>query len=127
MFELLRSYPSSGGNGGVELILHEAGPGELKKVGMQAGARITEVRGGETLTINGRDWEVLYTPGHTVDGICLYHPRSRTAFTGDTVMPHAMAEPDEQAGGRLDHYLFGVRTLLGKAPEHLLPGHGTLV
>jgi len=124
VFELLRSYPTSRDNGGLELILHEAGPTELKEVGKKAGARVTEVRGGETLTINGQDWEVLYTPGHTVDGICLYHPPSKTAFTGDTVLPHAMAEPDEHAGGRLDHYLFGVKSLLGREIDHLLPGHG---
>jgi tetratricopeptide (TPR) repeat protein len=35
-----------------------------------------------------------------------------------------MAEPDENAGGRLDHYLFGVRALLGKEIDHVLPGHG---
>ena len=39
-------------------------------------------------------------------------------------MPHAMAEPDEHAGGRLDHYLFGVRALLGKEIQNVLPGHG---
>jgi len=35
-----------------------------------------------------------------------------------------MAEPDEDAGGRLDHYLFGVRALLGKDIQNVLPGHG---
>jgi len=127
VFELLRSYPAVAEGGGVELILHASAPAEIKEVGTRAGARVTEVRGGETLRIDGREWEVLHTPGHTLDGICLYHPASRTAFTGDTVMPHAMAELDEHAGGRMDHYLFGVRILLGKDLEHLLPGHGTPV
>lgn len=124
VFELLRSYPTSRENGGVELVLHESAPAELKEFAKHAGARVTELRGGEILTINGQNWEVLYTPGHTVDGVCLYHPPSRTAFTGDMVLPHAMAEPDEHAGGRLDHYLFGIKTLLKKDLEHVLPGHG---
>jgi len=114
-------------NGGFELILHEASPHELKDMVRKSGCRVTEVRGGETLEISGLDWEVIHTPGHTIDGICLYHPLSRTVFSGDTVLPHAMAEPDENAGGRLDHYLFGVRALLGKEIENILPGHGSPV
>jgi glyoxylase-like metal-dependent hydrolase (beta-lactamase superfamily II) len=124
VFDLLRSYPAILENGGFELILHEASPPELKDMVRKSGCRVTEVRGGETLEISGLDWEVIHTPGHTLDGICLYHPPSRTVFTGDTVLPHAMAELDENAGGRLDHYLFGVRTLLGKDIQNVLPGHG---
>jgi hydroxyacylglutathione hydrolase len=124
VFELLRSYPAILGNGGFELILHEASPSELKDLVRKSGCRVTEVRGGETLTISGLDWEVIHTPGHTIDGICLYHPQSKTVFSGDTVLPHAMAEPDEDAGGRMDHYLFGIRALLGKDIQNVLPGHG---
>jgi hydroxyacylglutathione hydrolase len=124
VLELLRSYPPIVKNGGLELILHEAGPDELKRTVGALGACITEIRGGETLPIGDQSLEVIHTPGHTIDGICLYHPPSQTAFTGDTVLPHAMAEPDELAGGRMDHYLFGVRMLLGKEVEHVLPGHG---
>ncbi|MBF8259768.1 MAG: beta-lactamase domain protein, partial [Actinobacteria bacterium] len=40
------------------------------------------------------------------------------------VLPHAMSEPDEKAGGKLDHYLFGVRALLKKDIDNVLPGHG---
>lgn len=111
----------------MELFLHEAAPPELKEVAKHLGARVTEVGGGESIAIGGRDWEVIYTPGHTVDGICLYHPASRTVFSGDMVLPHAMAEPDQNAGGRLDHYLFGIRALLGKDVENVLPGHGSPV
>jgi glyoxylase-like metal-dependent hydrolase (beta-lactamase superfamily II) len=124
VFDLLRSYPTILENGGFELILHEASPRELKDMIRKSGCRVTEVRGGETLEISGLDWEVIHTPGHTIDGICLYHPPSKTVFSGDTVLPHAMAEPDEHAGGRLDHYLFGVRALLGKDIRNVLPGHG---
>jgi glyoxylase-like metal-dependent hydrolase (beta-lactamase superfamily II) len=124
VFDLLRSYPTILENGGFELILHEASPPELKDMVRKSGCRVTEVRGGETLEISGLDWEVIHTPGHTLDGICLYHPPSKTVFSGDTVLPHAMAEPDEDAGGRLDHYLFGVRELLGKDIKNVLPGHG---
>jgi len=88
---------------------------------------VTEVKGGETLELSGQEWEVIYTPGHTIDGLSFYHGPSKTAFTGDMALPHAMAEPDQNAGGRLDHYLFGVKALLKKDIANLLPGHGVPV
>lgn len=126
-FDLLRSYPGIAESGGFELVLHEAGPAELKETVTGLGVRVTEVRGGEILELGNHAWEVIHTPGHTIDGICLYHAPSKTAFTGDMVLPHAMAEPDEIAGGRLDHYLYGVKALLKKDIANVLPGHGTPV
>jgi len=70
---------------------------------------------------------VIHTPGHTIDGICLYHQPTKTAVTGDTVLPHAMADADKAAGGRLDHYLYGLKQLLKKDIENILPGHGVPV
>lgn len=127
VFELLRGYPSLIQRGGFELILHEASPPQLKEAVKEAGFRVTEVRGGETLELGGLEWEVIYTPGHTIDGVCLYNAPTKTAFTGDMVLPHAMAEPDKHAGGRLDHYLFGIKELLKRDIEYVLPGHGMLV
>jgi glyoxylase-like metal-dependent hydrolase (beta-lactamase superfamily II) len=123
-FELLRAYPELAESGGFELILHPDSPAELKEVVKRFGCRVTEVKGGETLELGGLEWEVIYTPGHTIDGLSFLHAPSKTAFTGDMVMPHAMAEPDQNAGGRLDHYLFGVKALLKRDIEHILPGHG---
>lgn len=123
-FELLRAYPALADSGGFELICHPASPAELKDVVRKYGCRVTEVQGGETLELSGLAWEVIYTPGHTIDGLSFYHAPTKTAFTGDMAMPHAMAEADQNAGGRLDHYLFGVKTLLKKDIENVLPGHG---
>src|SRR3970040_937642 len=109
--ELLR-YPSVIEGGGFELILHEAAPPHLKEVVRQFRSRATEVRGGEVLELSGAQWEVIYTPGHTIDGICLYHAPTKTAFTGDMALPQAVGAPDPHAGGSLAHYLFGLRELL---------------
>ncbi|MBU4355903.1 MAG: MBL fold metallo-hydrolase [Proteobacteria bacterium] len=125
IFELFRRYNCEGRN--LEIILHEAGPQEFKELARQQGCKLTEIKGGETLDLSGFDLEVLHTPGHTLDGICLYHAPSRTMFTGDTVLPHAMAEMDTSAGGRLDHYLYSIRTLLKKNIENVMPGHGGIV
>ncbi len=125
--ELLRTYEAGAGNEGPELILHAAGPRQLIDAAKASRCRLTEVQGGEILDLGGLEWEVILTPGHTIDGICLYHAESKTAITGDVVLPDAMAEPDPAAGGRLDHYLYGIRALLERDIEHVLPGHGAPV
>jgi tetratricopeptide (TPR) repeat protein len=38
-----------------------------------------------------------------------------------------MADVDKNAGGRLDHYLYGLKQLLKKDIENILPGHGVPV
>ncbi|MBI4379784.1 MAG: MBL fold metallo-hydrolase [candidate division NC10 bacterium] len=123
-FELLRSYPIIRESGGLELILHEAAPSQLKEGVKEFGSRVTEVRGGETLELSGIEWEVIHTPGHTIDGICLYHPLTKTVFTGDMALPYAVGAPDKYAGGSLEHYLFGLKALLKWEIENVLPGHG---
>ena len=123
-FELLRAYPYIAESGGFELILHKESPQELKDTVKKCGCRVTELVGGETLDLCGDPWEVIYTPGHTIDGLSFYHAPSQTAFTGDLVIPHGMAEIDGKAGGRVDHYLYGVKALLKKDIANLLPGHG---
>jgi hydroxyacylglutathione hydrolase len=126
-FELLRGYPHIFESSGFELILHKESPQELKEVVKKFNCKVTELEGGETIDLSGIPWEVIYTPGHTIDGLSFYHAPSKTAFTGDTVLPNGMAEADEKAGGRTDHYLFGLKALMKKDIQHILPGHGVPV
>ncbi|MGB3400791.1 MAG: MBL fold metallo-hydrolase [Candidatus Deferrimicrobiaceae bacterium] len=107
----------------MEIIIHAGGPAEFKKMLTETGFRLTEIEGGETLELSGFEWEAIHTPGHTIDSICLYHQATKTAITGDTVLPNAMADPDKAGGGRLDHYLYGLRQIMKKEVENILPGH----
>jgi hydroxyacylglutathione hydrolase len=125
--ELVRGYRGYADQLEVEVFLHEAGPVELKEMLRHLGFKVTDLKGGETINLSGFDLEVIHTPGHTIDGLCFYHAPTRTLFSGDTVLPLAMAEPDEKvAGGRLDHYLYSVRALLKMDIDHVFPGHGGL-
>jgi glyoxylase-like metal-dependent hydrolase (beta-lactamase superfamily II) len=126
VFELLR-FPPIYENKEIEIINHEEGPQEFKKILTEQGFTLTQVKGGETLELSGFEWEVIHTPGHTIDGICLYHGPTKTAITGDTVLPHAIGDTDKTAGGRLDHYLYGLKQLMQKDIENILPGHGVPV
>ena len=125
--DLLRSYPEIGKGGGLEVILHGAASPRLKETIREFGSQVTEVSGGETLDLSGVKLEVIHTPGHTIDGICLYHAPTKTVFTGDMVLPLAMAEPDPRVGGRLDDYIFGIKALLKRDIENVCPGHGPIV
>jgi len=122
VFEFLR-YPPVMEKKDVEIIIHAGGPAEFKKMLTETGFRLTEIEGGETLELSGFEWEAIHTPGHTIDSICLYHQATKTAITGDTVLPSAMADPDKAGGGRLDHYLYGLRQIMKKEVENILPGH----
>lgn len=126
VFELLRFPPIMEAKQ-VEIIMHAAGPQEFKQLVTEAGFPPTELKGGETLDLGGHPWEVIHTPGHTIDGICLYHEPTRTLISGDTVLPDAMGDADKSAGGRLDHYLYGLKQLLRRDIAHVLPGHGVPV
>ena len=126
VFEMLR-FPPVMENKQVEIIMHAGGPQEFKKMITEAGFPPTELKGGETLELSGFQWEVIHTPGHTIDGICLYHEPTKTVISGDTVLPDTMADVDKAAGGRLDHYLYGLKQLMKKDIVHVLPGHGVPV
>jgi hydroxyacylglutathione hydrolase len=122
-FELFR-YPSIAQEKNIEIFLDEEGPDTFKKLVEEFGCTLTEVKNGDILDLGGFDLEVIHTPGHTMDSLCFYHAPTKSIFTGDTVIPYAVASPDEIAGGRADYYLFSLKILLGMDIEHLLPGHG---
>jgi glyoxylase-like metal-dependent hydrolase (beta-lactamase superfamily II) len=122
VFEFLR-IPQIWEKKEIEIIIHAAGPMEFKKTLKETGFALTEIKGGETLDLSGFEWEAIHTPGHTIDSICLYHPATKTAITGDTVLPNTISDADKAGGGQLDHYLYGLRQLMEKEIENILPGH----
>jgi glyoxylase-like metal-dependent hydrolase (beta-lactamase superfamily II) len=126
VFEMLR-YPTVMENKQVEIFMHAGGPEEFKRLISDAGFPITGLVGGETIELSGSEWEVIHTPGHTIDGICLYHQPTGTVISGDCVLPDVMADTDMAAGGRLDHYLYGIKQLMKRNIAHVLPGHGVPV
>ena len=122
VFEFLR-IPQIWEKKEIEIIIHAAGPMEFKKTLQEYGFSLTEIEGGETLDLSGHKWEAIHTPGHTIDSICLYHQATKTVITGDTVLPNTISDTDKTGGGSLDHYLYGLRQLMKREIENVLPGH----
>lgn len=88
------------------------------------------VTDGETITIDGLELQVLHTPGHTADSICVLLPHNGTLLTGDTILGESttvIAHPD----GNLASYLHSLEllhqlTVSGQVRE-FSPAHGPAV
>lgn len=84
---------------------------------------------GELIDVDGLVLQVLETPGHTDDSLCLHVPRDGALLTGDSILGEGsslIAWPD----GRLAPYLASLQRIrdlvaAGLAPT-LLPGHGPM-
>jgi len=77
------------------------------------------LRGGENLKLGDRMFEVIYTPGHSHDSICLYCEQDQTLFAGDT--PLIIQFP----GGTYEEgYIHGLEKLCRRNISTIYFGHG---
>lgn len=88
------------------------------------------VREDEVIDLDGLRLQVLATPGHTRDSLCLLLPAEGSLLTGDTVLGRGttvVAHPDGALGLYLDS-LARLRELVsaGQATR-ILPGHGPVI
>jgi glyoxylase-like metal-dependent hydrolase (beta-lactamase superfamily II) len=69
--------------------------------------------------------KVLYTPGHTQGGCCLYLEADHKIITGDTLFADSIGRTD-LPGGSHDQLLSSIRTSLFTLPDDVIayPGHG---
>lgn len=82
--------------------------------------------GGETFTAGGREWEVVWTPGHARAHVCLWTAADSVFVSGDhllpAITPHIDYEGDEQ--DPLGDFLESLQRVEELAPELVFPGHG---
>jgi glyoxylase-like metal-dependent hydrolase (beta-lactamase superfamily II) len=45
------------------------------------------VEDADVLTLGGREWVAVHTPGHTIDHLCLFDPNDGVMISGDHVLP----------------------------------------
>ncbi|KIM23953.1 hypothetical protein M408DRAFT_246676 [Serendipita vermifera MAFF 305830] len=79
---------------------------------------------GQILQGEGVALQVIHTPGHTSDSICLYIPEEGALFTADSVLGHGTAVFED-----LSTYITSLQSLLdfkyeGPGLKVLYPGHG---
>ncbi len=84
----------------------------------------------ETIEVDGLAVEVVATPGHTTDSMCLLLTAEGTLLSGDTVLGRGtsiIAHPDGVLGSYLDS-LARIRELIAEdLVERILPGHGPVI
>lgn len=85
------------------------------------------LRDGEHITLAGREWQAVHTPGHTLDHLCLYDPEHELLLSGDHVLPTITPHISGMGTGRDPLKLF-VESLdrVARFPETTtaLPAHG---
>ena len=84
----------------------------------------------ETIEVDGLTVEVVATPGHTTDSVCLLLAAEGTLLSGDTILGRGttiIAHPDGVLGSYLDS-LARIRELIAEdLVTHILPGHGPVI
>ncbi len=71
--------------------------------------------------------EVLHTPGHAPDHICLWHAGSRTLFGGDLLIEGSTVVVPGTRGGDLIAYLASLSRVAALEPRQVLPAHGPAI
>jgi glyoxylase-like metal-dependent hydrolase (beta-lactamase superfamily II) len=87
----------------------------------------TWLKGDESLTVGGREWQVVFTPGHAWSHICLWAPEEKILISGDHLLPTITPHIDfERVGGAdpLGDFLDALGKVEGLDPGLVLPGHG---
>lgn len=85
------------------------------------------VRNDDVLTLGGREWRAVYTPGHTPDHLCLFDPDSGALLSGDHVLPTITPHISGMAEGfdTLDAYLATLDHVAALPDVGIgLPAHG---
>jgi len=84
---------------------------------------------GDGDTIDGTEWglDVLHTPGHAPNHICLVLEEERMLFTGDTVLEGTWSVVSPKRGGDMTKYLDSLARLRKLRVSRIAPGHGDVI
>jgi glyoxylase-like metal-dependent hydrolase (beta-lactamase superfamily II) len=75
----------------------------------------------QAIDIGDYNFQIIHTPGHTKDSICLYESRLGWLLTGDTVYPGPLYLQFEDSN--TDAYSRSIRKLLYLEVSDVFPGH----
>ncbi len=77
-----------------------------------------------SMSLDGREVEILETPGHSEDHVAIHLPEEGWVFTGDVYIgPRVALAPSED----LDQLLASYQAICDISPEQMFPAHGAAV
>jgi len=85
------------------------------------------ISGGQRLAAGDLTLEVIHTPGHSPDHVCLWHAESGAIFTGDLLIARATVVIPGSRGGSLAAYLESLARVEALSPRVALPAHGAVI
>lgn len=71
--------------------------------------------------------QVIATPGHASDHVCLWDPDERVMFTGDLLVAGGTVMIAGSSGGNLRAYLDSLARVRALSPVRAYPGHGPVI
>ncbi|MHA1300371.1 MAG: MBL fold metallo-hydrolase [Candidatus Helarchaeota archaeon] len=102
-----------------KVCIHE----KLAKKFAQYGDKLVLLKEGDVLEVNqDLKLRVIYTPGHSSGGICLYDEKNKILFSGDTIFSHGNIGRTD-LGGDIHALVNSIEKLLKIDVEILCPGH----
>lgn len=107
-----------------KVYLHEA---DAKHISSSLGDSLVAVKEGDVIETELWPLEVIWTPGHTEGGMCLYAREQRILFSGDTVFPDGYFGRFDGDSGSLESLVESIRKLAKLRVDVMLAGHGVPV
>jgi glyoxylase-like metal-dependent hydrolase (beta-lactamase superfamily II) len=107
-----------------KVYVHEVDAGFIAS---SLGDSLVKVKEGDVIETELWPLEVIWTPGHTAGGMCLYAREQRILFSGDTAFPDGYFGRFDGDSGGLDELIESLRKLTKLKVDVMLAGHGVPV
>ena len=94
----------------------------MEDIELEADSRVDE---GDTIHLGNLEFKVIYTPGHTKGGTCLYCKEQALLFSGDTLFKGTWGRTDLPTSSFPD-IIASITNKLATLPDETIvyPGHG---
>ncbi len=88
------------------------------------------LKDGDTVMIDGRDWQVIIGTGHSPEHVCLFNPELNLVLSGDQILPSISSNvgvwPTEPEANPVEDWIASCERFIKALPKDVLvlPAHG---